>query len=174
MSWSDLQSIFLAYGSKFILAIVVLIGAGFLISFMIKSLERVLQRIKIDSTITSLLRDMLKFILWILTIALVLNMLGFKEISLALGGSIAVVALGLSKSISSVASDLISGIFLLADEDFKVGNLVETSGVKGIVESLDIRKTKIRDEVGNLHIIPNKKIDGSNLIIVDFNNRKSP
>lgn len=103
--------------------------------------------------------------LWIVSFTLILNLLGLKEVSLALGGSIALVAMGISKSLTSIVSDLLSGIFLLTDKDFYVGKEIKAAGVEGVVENLTIRKTKIRDSSGDLCIIPNSKVDNGNLII---------
>ncbi len=175
MNWIEVKEIVVNYAFKILFSLVLLLIANYIIKYIVNTIKNLLNKIEVLPTLATLLSDLIKFILWILIVAAILNILGLKEISLALGGSIAVLGFGLSKSIGSVTGDLIAGIFLIIDDDFQVGYRVKSSGVEGIVESLDIRKTKIRDVDGNLHVIPNNKVDGTILIIEDdscYNNQK--
>lgn len=165
MNWMEVKELIIDYGFKLLLSFGLLVIANYIIKYFVNSIETLLDRTEVLPALATLLSDLLRFIFWILTLAAILNVLGLKEISLALGGSIAVLGFGLSKSISSVTGDLIAGIFLIIDEDFQVGVRIKSNGIEGIVESLDIRKTKIRDQDGNLHLIPNNKVDGTILII---------
>lgn len=165
MAWDFIKEFIINYSHRLILMILILSSASILTKMIKKYLKSILEKLEINAAVSGILIDILRFILWILVIALVLNILGLKEISLALGGSIAVLGLGVSKSISNVAGDLLAGIFLIVDEDFQVGVRVKIGAVEGIVEGLDIRKTKIRDVEGGLHIIPNKNVDNGILVI---------
>ena len=61
--------------------------------------------------------------------------------------------------------DLLAGIFLIADPDFKVGAEVKVSSVEGTVVNLDIKKTKIMDADGKIHVVSNRTFDSSIYII---------
>ena len=163
--WTELKLLVIDYGTRSLLSIFVLLLALPVFKFLKKVLVKILTNSFVIPDLVTLLVELVRFFYWILVFALILNIFGFKEIALALGGSLAVIGLGLAKSISSLASDLISGIFLIFDSDFNVGIQVKAGGVEGEVESIGIRKIKIRDSADTLHVIPNQKIDGSVIVI---------
>jgi small-conductance mechanosensitive channel len=165
MDWEMIRTTVTTYALRAPVALIIIGASYFLINFLKSSIVRIMDRAKIDQTVSSLLSAIVGFLLWILSFTAVFNTLGLSQISLALGGSVAVLALGVANSITGVVGDLVAGVFLIADPHFKVGCKVKTSGVEGVVESLDIRKTKIRDTEGNLYVVPNRNVDGSVLII---------
>src|SRR5699024_6557857 len=61
----------------------------------------------------------------------------------------------------SLVKDIITGFFIVFEEQFNVGDYVQIGEYEGIVEEIGLRVTKIRDFSGELHIIPN-----SNIIVV--------
>ena len=172
MEWLEIKSLIIDYSMKITFSLVILIFANYFINYVKKSFQNLLKNAQVMPALSTLLSDVIRFILWILTFALIFNILGLEEISLAMGGSIAVIGLGLAKSISNVVGDLIAGIFLILDEDFEVDNLVNTNKISGNITSIDIRKTKIKDLEGNLHIIPNKKIDENIIIVENIKDKK--
>lgn len=114
-----------------------------------------------DPTILSLVVSGVKFVAWVLGFAAVFNALGLTQISLALGGSIALIGAALATGLSTIPQDLLAGIFLIGDEEFTVGRKIKAANIEGRLEEITIRKTRIRDEEGNLHTIPNRMIDQS-------------
>jgi small conductance mechanosensitive channel len=87
---------------------------------------------------------------------LVLSTLGFDigPILIALGG----VGLVIGLAAQPVTTDLISGLFILFENLYLVGDYIETGNARGVVESIDIRTTRIRDPDGQLHLIRNGQI----------------
>lgn len=57
-----------------------------------------------------------------------------------------------------VLRDIISGISILGEERFRIGDFIETAGLKGTVENIKLRSTLLRTESGELVIIPNGRI----------------
>jgi hypothetical protein len=88
-----------------------------------------------------------------------LKALGLDEVALAVSGSIALVALALATAASGTTGDIIAGIFLAGEEDFKVGYTVTPAGVTGVIKSIDLRKSRIVAEDGKLHVVPNKAVE---------------
>ncbi|NLK07959.1 MAG: mechanosensitive ion channel family protein [Firmicutes bacterium] len=121
----------------------------------------------VDPTLASLLGSGVGFVGWIFVLAAVTAAMGMQQISLALGGSVALVAMALASGMNSVTQDLLAGVFLIADDDFRVGYKVKATGLEGIVESVTIRKTKIRDDDGILHTVPNRLIDNATYTLLD-------
>ena len=60
--------------------------------------------------------------------------------SLAFSGSLALIAMGLANSASSIVGDLFSGVTLIADDDFEIGQRVTAAGITGTLEAIDMRK----------------------------------
>jgi small conductance mechanosensitive channel len=58
-----------------------------------------------------------------------------------------------------VVKDAINGIFLLAEDQFRTGDVVTISGVTGTVEDITLRRTILRDEDGVVHSVPNGSIE---------------
>jgi moderate conductance mechanosensitive channel len=87
---------------------------------------------------------------------LALTVLGFDigPILVGLGG----VGLVLGLAAQPVTTDLISGLFILFENLFLVGDYIETGNARGVVESIDVRTTRIRDPDGQLHLIRNGQI----------------
>ncbi len=152
--------------NKAVLAALVFLIGWLIINNFKKILVRILEKGRLDKALTNLLGSVLNFAGWVIVISAVFKVLGFTEVSLAFSGSLALVAMGLASSASSVVGDLFSGVSLIADDDIEIGTRVTAAGVTGIVESIDMRKTKVRDDNGNLYIIPNKAIDNATLTIL--------
>ncbi|MGI6609691.1 MAG: mechanosensitive ion channel family protein [Limnochordia bacterium] len=137
---------------------------------MIRLMKRVLAAAAnvahLEPTARSLLSSSVGFIGWVIGISATLNALGLTQVSLALGGSVALVAMALATGLNTVSQDLLAGIYLLADDDFAIGAKVRTTGVEGEIIRLSMRKTKVRDKDGLIHAIPNRNIDAATYTIV--------
>ena len=153
--------------SKVPAAILVLLVGGVVVRLAKSVIGRAASVTRLDPTLGSLLQSVVTFAGWVLVLTAATASLGLQQVSLALGGSIALVAMSLSSSVSSVAQDLLAGVFLIGDRDFRVGYMVRTGAVEGIVESVSIRKTKIRDGDGTLHTVPNRLIDNATYVTVN-------
>lgn len=107
-------------------------------------------------TVASLLKSILKYIVYFFGIFAIINeifsVVFGKGLALALGG---VVGVAVGFGAQSLIKDVINGIFILFEDQFAVGDYVDIEGKSGVVESVEIRITKIRDFNGDLHIIPN-------------------
>ncbi len=159
--WQQLGSSTLDYVDKAPAAIITLIITYVVVRLMKRIAVVTLRLARADMTLRSLILSIVGFAGWIIGIAAALNALGLTQISLALGGSVALVAMALASGLSSIAQDLLAGIFLFSDEDFSIGRQVRAAGIEGVVTQLSIRKTKIRDKDGLVHTVPNRTIDGA-------------
>lgn len=54
--------------------------------------------------------------------------------------------------------DLIAGVFILAENQYRTGDVVTIAGISGLVESINLRRTVLRDLDGQVHVIPNGEI----------------
>ncbi len=72
--------------------------------------------------------------------------------------SAGIAGLALALAAQSMVKDVINGFFILAENQFQVGDSIRAAGVAGKVEEIAIRRTTLRDADGTLHIVPNSNI----------------
>jgi small conductance mechanosensitive channel len=73
---------------------------------------------------------------------------------------VGILGLAVGLGAQSLVSDVVSGFFILFENQFLVGDFVEIGDAAGKVEAVGIRVTQVRDGQGKLHIIPNGQIKG--------------
>jgi small conductance mechanosensitive channel len=106
-------------------------------------------------TIAQLLRGVGKIVILLFTLVLTLNQ--FVDITPLLGGA-GILALAVSFGSQSLVKDVISGFFVLMENQFAVGDVIEVGGKTGTVEKMTLRVVMLRDVEGTLHIVPNGQI----------------
>ncbi len=158
---SHFKSQLLNYGWKILIVTVLIIAARFIILYFKKFVVNIMIKSRMDKAIANLFSSAMTFIGWVITIAVIFKILGFTEISLAFSGSLALIAMGLASAASGIVGDLFSGVSLITDNYLKVGCKITVMGITGRVISIDIRKTRIMDDQGNIHVIPNRSIDNA-------------
>lgn len=106
---------------------------------------------KRSRTLEAVLKSILRYMVYFLGIVAIIS-LAFGNIVLTFAG-IGGVAIGFGAQ--SLVKDVINGFFILFEEQYSVGDYVHIDDKSGIVESIELRVTKLRDFSGDLHIIPN-------------------
>lgn len=144
---------------------------GYLVIKIIKViLHSVIRVTRGNQAMKGILMSVIDFGLWIMLLAAVLQQVGLTQLSLALSGSVVILGLAISTGSAAFVQDLVAGIFLSQDRDFNVGYRVQIDSVEGMVEKMDARKIRIRDDKGNLHIFPNSLFDRAAWIVKNDNN----
>ena len=72
--------------------------------------------------------------------------------------SVGVIGLVVSVSVQNFIRDYVGGILIVAEDQFRLGEVIESSGKKGKVERITLRATHLRDENGILHVISNGEL----------------
>jgi small conductance mechanosensitive channel len=67
-------------------------------------------------------------------------------------------ALAIGFGAQSLVKDVISGFFIILENQYRIGDVIQVAGVSGLVESVSLRKTVLRDLEGRVHTIPNGEI----------------
>ncbi|MCC7359570.1 MAG: mechanosensitive ion channel [Anaerolineales bacterium] len=88
--------------------------------------------------------------------AMMLQLLGLNILPLL--ASAGVVGLAISLGAQSLIRDYLSGVLILAEDQFRVGDQIEVAGVSGEVTLMTLRVTYLRDTLGKLHSVPNGDI----------------
>ncbi|MXN46491.1 mechanosensitive ion channel [Shinella kummerowiae] len=103
-------------------------------------------------TLMPILRNILSITLAIVAVMMALTSLGVDIGPLIAGAGVAGVAIGFGAQ--TIVKDLISGIFYLWDDAFRIGEYIETGKYKGVVESFSLRSVKLRHHRGPLTTVP--------------------
>jgi len=96
-----------------------------------------------------------------LVILIVAAMTILRELGINIGPILAaagIVGLAVGFGAQSLVKDVISGFFILLDDQLRVGDVVEIAGKNGLVEKVTLRVTVLRDLAGNVHYVPNGSI----------------
>jgi small-conductance mechanosensitive channel len=108
------------------------------------------------STIGGVLSATLKVAIWIIAIAMALGEFGFDLGPLIASAGVVGVALGLGAQ--TLVRDVLSGIFMLIEDQYGVGDTVDLLEVQGTVEKVGLRVTTVRDGSGVLWYLRNGEI----------------
>lgn len=106
-------------------------------------------------TIAQLLRGVGRIV--ILVFAAVMTLSQFMDITPLLGGA-GILALAISFGSQSLVKDVIGGFFILIENQFVIGDVIEVAGKTGAVEKMTLRLVMLRDAEGIVHIVPNGQI----------------
>jgi len=108
-------------------------------------------------TLIRLASNVVTYTVNFLVILLILEQLGFSLMPLLAGAGVVGLAIGFGAQ--NLVRDVITGFFILFEDQFGVGDVIQTGNFKGTVEEIGLRSTRIRSWSGETHIIPNGKIE---------------
>jgi len=141
--------------SLFVVAIALIIS--FILRRAIYKFFRLQGRCSAKSeTLSSVLINFVKYGIGFLAVSQILTYFGVRIESILAVAGIGGVAIGFGAQ--TIVRDVLSGIFILLENQYNVGEVVQIGGLAGIIESVGIRTTKIREANGRLHILPNSSI----------------
>lgn len=112
---------------------------------------------KRTNTLGAIVRYVATFAIIAITVIMIL-----KEFGIEIGPILAaagIVGLAVGFGAQSLVKDVISGFFILLEDQIRVGDVVNIAGKGGTVEKVNLRTTILRDLSGNVHYVPNGHID---------------
>lgn len=148
---------------KFYGPIIVILGAIFIYSVISIVLNKATIRGKTEyerkkrKTVILLFQNITKYVCLIFAILMILNIYGVNTSSIIAGLGIASVVIGLA--LQDALKDIISGINIIMDNYYVVGDYVKYGDFTGIITSFGLKSTKIKDFNGNVLNIANRNID---------------
>nr|WP_090240268.1 mechanosensitive ion channel family protein [Lentibacillus halodurans] len=128
-----------------------------------------------EITLKKLMKNALKYTVYFIAIIMILDgAFGLPISSLLAGAGVAGLAIGFGAQ--NLVRDIISGFFIIFEDQFSVGDYIRTSDIEGTVEEIGMRTTKIQSWTGEQHILPNGNVTQvtnysvhNGLAIVDVN-----
>lgn len=107
-------------------------------------------------TLEGVLHHLSSIIIWGLVVFMVLSEFGVDITPLIASAGIVGLAIGFGSQ--QLVRDFLSGFFILLENQYAKGDLVEIAGKAGKVEEINLRTTVLRSEDGKVHIIPNSAV----------------
>jgi len=153
---------FVTYGMNFIAALIIFIVGRWLASVVSRIVEKIMHRTRVDKTLISFAKNIVYAILLILVLIATLSKLGIQTASLiaVIGAGTLAVGLALQGSLANFAA----GVILIIFRPFRIGDLIEVEGIKGIVEELQIFNTLLYAVDKRRLVIPNSKVTANKIV----------
>ena len=151
--------------NKLYLSIMIIIVALIVYTLISRTIDKLLERDKKKSqrldrkgrTIFRLINNIIKYIIIIITVILILQVYGVNVNSLVAGLGLVSVIAGLA--IQDPLKDMISGMNIISDEYFVLGDVVKIDDIEGKVIEIGVRTSKLKDiKNGNILVIANRNI----------------
>ncbi|MGC9331676.1 MAG: mechanosensitive ion channel family protein [Bacteroidales bacterium] len=108
------------------------------------------------NTLIGILRSVLHIIIWLTFIMLLLNKFGINIAPILASAGILGVAVGFGAQ--QLVKDIISGFFILLEDQVRIGDVAIINGTSGLVEAIELRTITLRDFSGVVHVFSNGQI----------------
>ena len=156
--WSSIENI---TASNIFGAVLSVVISLILIKVLTKVVNRALGRSRLDASLQTLLRNLVKGALWAVAAIIVLGRLGIEVTSLV--AVLSVVGLAFSLALQNFLSNVAGGMQLLASHPFAVGDFVDVGVCSGTVEEIGMFYTKVTTPDNKLVQLPNSAIVTANI-----------
>ncbi|MBO6010612.1 MAG: mechanosensitive ion channel family protein [Oscillospiraceae bacterium] len=152
-SWEEVFKNVPAKLLRLVLMIAFMIALNAVLQLIIQAIKSKRKR---TQTLTTVIASLIKYVIVIAAIIWALTIFGVNVGTIFAG--VGILALVLGFGAESLVSDLVTGAFILFENQYNVGDIVELDGYRGTVDFVGIRTTGIRDVGGNVKIINNSDI----------------
>ena len=136
--------------------ILIVIIAATLVTRLVAYLMNKMNRFHNNKAAIYLARDIINYIIYFIALMIILQFFGINLAGTLL--SLGIVGIAVSFAAKDIISNLFSGIILIIGKSIQVGDTIEISNKKGIVERISLRSTTIVDDIGVRDIIPNSTL----------------
>jgi len=165
----NLKSLFVANAPELLITLVVIVILHFIIRVFTKKLTRLIiskvskkegisaEKEKRITTINAIFTRIAFILLWGIGIVMILGELDINIAPILTG--LGIIGLAVSFGAQTLVKDTIAGIFMLIEDQIRVGDVAVINGTGGMVEAINLRTTVLRNLEGTVHIFPNGSIN---------------
>ncbi|MFF2450585.1 mechanosensitive ion channel family protein [Neobacillus sp. NPDC058068] len=159
------QSTWLSIGEGLLKIIAIIVIANILIRlgkvaihnmFKIRNISPLNTSVRREETLSKLLDNIISYVVYFIAFMMILSVLGIDVKALIAGAGVVGLAVGFGAQ--SLVKDVISGFFIIFEDQFSVGDQIRVGVLEGSVETIGLRTTKIKSGTGEVHILPNGSI----------------
>ena len=166
-SWGMVISWLLEHGTRILIILVVGVGLWFVLKkLLLPMVRRTMARSmkgeskegikKRTDTLLSVFIGAGKILIVMVVVFMVISELGIDIMPILAGFGIAGIAVGFGAQY--LIRDLIAGVFIIMENQYRVGDVAKIADIWGLVEEVNLRKTVLRDLDGAVHHVPNGEI----------------
>ncbi len=145
---------------KLIGILLILLAMTIIYKLIVRAVKRVPEK-KLSPQRSILILKFLKYCFYVALIMFVLNLFGIKLS--AIWGAAGVAGIAIAFAAQTSVSNIISGIFMVAEKALKIGDLINVAGETGIVDTIDLLSVKVHTLDNQMIRIPNSTIINSTL-----------
>lgn len=156
--FASIQNLFTTYNDK-IFRILLIISIALLLSAIVEYLFKSWGKrvpTKRAQTVLSVLLNIIRVVIFISALLLVLSAVSVNVTPFLASAGILGLAVGFGSQL--LIRDLITGIFLILENQFNAGDRVKIDTIEGVVDHVGLRTISVRDDSGAMHIIPNGSV----------------
>jgi small conductance mechanosensitive channel len=164
-AWSLLAGKVMGWGRDFVLllpnlavAVAVLVGFWLLAKLARNLLARLLRRVSHSEQVNRVLGQTVFLTLLAAGLFIALGILGLEKTVTSLLAGAGILGLALGFAFQDVAANLMAGIYLSIQHPFRVGHLIQSKDIVGVVRRIQLRWTEIRAPEGQVVLVPNKQV----------------
>jgi len=171
---SNISFVYLRHG----ILILSTIAVAFVVSVILRRIAQIAinsyaERIKVDPTNYSFLKNSLSFVIFSIALFFIFSKIPFfKSLGTALFAGAGVFAAILGFAAQKAFANIISGIFILIFKPFRVGDTIEFTSYKGVVEEITLRHIAIKDYENRRVVVPNSIISDEVIVNSDITDEK--
>ncbi|MDI6697332.1 MAG: mechanosensitive ion channel family protein [Candidatus Saccharicenans sp.] len=162
--WQKAIAWLIATGLKILLVVVFVMILFRFARVVSRRLEKVFLKEREDEeskkraqTLANLINQVIRVLVAIIAVITVLAALDIQIAPILATAGVASLAIGFAAQ--SLIKDVINGFFIILWDQIRVGDVVTIAGKSGVVESVSLKMTVLRDLSGNVHYVPNSLID---------------
>lgn len=148
--------------NKILSAVIIVAVCLVLVRLIMKLLVKFLEKSKIEVSLHTFIKTLVKVVLLFLTVLIAAGSLGINVTSLI--AVLSVAGLAVSLAVQNCLSNVAGGIQILSSKPFKVGDYVEAGGIEGFITDIGIFYTKINTWDNKQIQVPNSTIAGEKII----------
>jgi len=164
-----LEGIIIFFQTHMLRVVLILIAIFIINYFAITFIEKLIRKIirsekfiseeaekKREDTLISVLSATVKVLVWLIGGMMILSEFGINIGPIIATAGVAGLAFGFGGQY--LIRDIISGLFIILENQYRVGDVISLNNVAGLVEKINLRLTIIRDLDGTVHYIPNGEV----------------
>jgi small-conductance mechanosensitive channel len=157
----QLAGFFTAERLQLLIVVLIVIAAGLILTRILLAITGRLTRKYLSQQYAMLIRKAIQYTAWVAILFVVLSLLGLKIGALLGAAGIVGIAIGFASQTS--VSNLISGLFLISEKPFEIGDVIKVGGTSGVIHSIDLLSVKIITFDNQYIRIPNGTLLNSEL-----------
>ena len=149
--------------SKILSALVTLLVCLIAVRLIMKITTRLVDRMqKVNDRLQKLILTAVKTLLYVLTVIITAEALGFNTSSLT--ALLSVLTLGITLAAEDILGNVAGGLVILSSHPFALGDFIEAGGTSGTVREIGLNHTKLETANGQMILMPNKDLSSSKII----------